>query len=117
MTVRLLADENIAPAVILGRKRRVAVDIVRVQDVGLRSQDDPIILQWAADNGRILLSHDLRTIPDFAFERIARGQAMPGVFVASSTLAIAVLLNDLTLIIEASSAEDWINQIVYLPLR
>lgn len=117
MKVRLLADENIDPAIVLGLKRRTTVDIVRVQDVGLRSQDDPAILQWAADNARILLTHDLRTIPDFAYARIVAGRGMPGVFLASAALPIAVLLDDLALIAVASTADDWVDQIVYLPLR
>ena len=34
------------------------LDIVRVQDVGLRTASDPDILAWAASEGRILLTHD-----------------------------------------------------------
>ncbi|WP_415142298.1 DUF5615 family PIN-like protein [Nocardioides sp.] len=49
MSPRFLADENIDPDVVLGLRRRVDdVDIVRVQDVGLRSLDDPEILQQCA---------------------------------------------------------------------
>jgi predicted nuclease of predicted toxin-antitoxin system len=47
---RFLADENIDPDLVLGLRRRVEnIDIVRVQDVGLRTVDDPEILQRAAD--------------------------------------------------------------------
>lgn len=56
----------------LGLQRRVdGIDIVRVQDVGLRTMDDPAILQWGADEGRVLISRDLKTIPTFAHERVA----------------------------------------------
>ena len=90
MKVRFLADENVDVDVVLGLKRRVDdVDIVRVQDVGLRTQDDPAILQWAADEGRVLVSHDLRTVPDFAFERVLAGLGMPGVFLAAKALPMA----------------------------
>lgn len=79
MKVRFLADENVDVDIVLGLKRRVDdVDIVRVQDVGLRTQDDPAILPWAADEGRVLVSHDLRTVPDFAFERVVAGLACQG---------------------------------------
>lgn len=55
MSVRLLADENIDPDLVTGLTRRVPeTDIVRVQDVGLRTEDDPTILAWAADERRIL---------------------------------------------------------------
>lgn len=59
MNPRFLADENIDPDLVLGLKRRVdGIDIVRVQEVGLRTRDDPTILQWAADEGRLLISTD-----------------------------------------------------------
>jgi hypothetical protein len=116
--VRFLADENVDSDIVLGLKRRVDdVDIVRVQDVGLRTQDDPTILQWAANEGRVLVSHDLKTIPDFAFERVAPRLAMPGVFLAAKALAMAVVIDELALIAEASNAEDWVGKVVYLPLR
>lgn len=67
MTPRFLADENIDPDLVLGLRRRVDdVDIVRAQDAGLRTVDDPEILQWAADDGRILISHDLKIMPGSA---------------------------------------------------
>jgi predicted nuclease of predicted toxin-antitoxin system len=118
LTVRFLADENIDSALVLGLKRRVeAADIVRVQDVGLRTRDDPAILEWAAGQGRSLISHDIKTIPGHALERIAVGLPMPGVFLLRATLAIAVAIDELALIAEASDAADWDAKVIYLPLR
>lgn len=118
MTVRFLADENIDPDVVLGLQRRVdGVDIVRVQEVGLRTLDDPTILEWAAKEGRMLVSHDLRTIPGFAHDRIAARLPMPGVFLLRSTLPIADAIDELAIIAVASKADEWHNRVVYLPLR
>lgn len=47
--------------------RQPDLDLLRVQDVGLRKVDDPAILDWATSNGRILLTHDRATMPDFAY--------------------------------------------------
>jgi predicted nuclease of predicted toxin-antitoxin system len=62
--LRLLADENfngdIVRALLL---RQPDLDIVRVQDVGLAGLDDPDILDWAAANDRIILTHDRATLP------------------------------------------------------
>jgi predicted nuclease of predicted toxin-antitoxin system len=67
---RFLADENIDPDLVLGLQRRAdGIDIVRVQEVGLRTLDDPTILQWAADDDRVLITRDIKTIPGFAGER------------------------------------------------
>ena len=118
MTPRFLADENIDPDLVLGLRRRADdIDIVRVQDVGLRTLGDPEILQWAADEHRIVISHDIKTLPRFAADRITAGLPMPGLIVLRSSLNIAQAINELTVIAGASDAEEWNNQIVYLPLR
>lgn len=118
MKVRFLADENLDSDVVLGLKRRVDnLDIVRVQDVGLRTRDDPTILQWAADEGRVVVSHDVKTLPTFAYERVAAGLALPGVLAVAKALPLAVVIEELALIAEASEAEDWLDRVIYLPLR
>lgn len=67
MTVRLLADENFNRVIVTGILRLAPdTDIARVQDVGLRTMDDPTILDWAAQEGRVVLSHDAATMPDDA---------------------------------------------------
>lgn len=51
---------KISTATLFGgvRLRHPNLDLLRVQDVGLREVDNPTILAWAASNGRILLTHD-----------------------------------------------------------
>jgi len=82
--LRLLADENFNNNIIRGvRRRAFEADIVRVQDVGLTGSDDPTVLEWAARNQRVLLTHDVSTITAFAYDRIRQSKAMPGVFEVS----------------------------------
>src|SRR3990167_7459025 len=77
--LRLAADENFNGDIVRGLLRRnPKLDIVRVQDVGLSGADDPSVLQWAADQGRIVVTHDISTLAKHAFDRIAAGQPMPG---------------------------------------
>ncbi len=58
--MKFLADENFDNTIIRGLLRRQAdIDIVRVQDVGLSGKDDPAVLEWAAQELRILLTHDV----------------------------------------------------------
>jgi hypothetical protein len=77
--MRLLSDEDFNGEITRGLlRRRPDLDLVRVQDVGLLGHDDPSVREWAAQEGRILLTHDRATIPDFAYERINAGNAMPG---------------------------------------
>jgi predicted nuclease of predicted toxin-antitoxin system len=47
--MKFLADENFDNTIVRGLMRRKPdIDIVRVQDVGLSGEDDPIVLEWAA---------------------------------------------------------------------
>lgn len=118
MTFRLLADENFRGAIVAGLRRTVdGLDLVRVQDVGLRTLSDPTILDWAAREGRILLRHDIRTIPDYANSRVAQGLPMPGVFIVRLALPVGTAVNDLTTILGASEPREWVGQVVYLPVR
>lgn len=55
--LKLLADENFDNTVLRGLFRRNSeLDIVRVQDVGLSGEDDPTVLEWAAQEGRVLFA-------------------------------------------------------------
>lgn len=118
MTVQFAADENLNRRIVVGLLRRAErIDLVRVQDGGLTGADDPVVLQWAAYENRVLLTHDVATMPDFAYERIAAGLPMRGLLVVSATLPLAEAIDELALITEASATEEWDGQVVYLPLR
>ena len=76
--LRLAADENFNNDIVRGLLRREpGLDIVRIQDVGLSGADDPTVLEWAAQEGRVLLTHDVTTITRHAYERVKAGQSMP----------------------------------------
>jgi hypothetical protein len=116
--MRWAADENFNNDIIRGLLRRKPdVDIVRVQDVGLSGVDDPTVLEWAADEGRILLTHDVSTITRYAYERVEAGKPMPGVFEVSRGLPMGMVIEDLILLTECSLENEWEGQVRYLPLR
>ena len=82
--LRLAADENFNNNIVRGLLRRnPALDIVRIQDVGLSGAEDPQVLDWAAQEGRILLTHDVTTMTQYAYERIQAGLPMLGIFEVS----------------------------------
>ena len=62
--MKFLADENFDNRIVRGMIRRQPdLDILRVQDLEIAGADDPTVLGWAAQAGRILLTHDERTVP------------------------------------------------------
>src|SRR3989304_4826786 len=112
----LLADENFNNDIVRGlMRRKTDFDIVRVQDVGLSGADDPTILEWAAKEGRILLTHDVSTITHYAYERISAGKAMPGVFEVSRELPLGSVIEDILLLAEGGFEGEWEGQVRYLP--
>lgn len=115
--LRLLADENLNGTIVRGLLRsRPDITLVRVQDVGLEGADDPTILAWAAEHDYILLTHDLATMPDFAYERVSAGLAMPGVFVLNDRLSLRQAIDELLFLDECGEQDEWRNLVVYLPL-
>ncbi|MDK3157340.1 DUF5615 family PIN-like protein [Kamptonema cortianum] len=61
--IRFLLDENFNGKIVRGlRARQPDVDMIRVQNTELSDADDPTVLEWAAKEGRILLTHDLDTM-------------------------------------------------------
>ena len=115
--MRLLADESLRRAIVRGVLRRCpAADFVRVQDVGLRGKADPDVLEWAAANNRIVVTQDYATFHEFAYERVAEGKPMPGVFVVGDRLAAGIAIDELALVIECSNPSEWVGRVVYLPL-
>jgi predicted nuclease of predicted toxin-antitoxin system len=113
----LLADECLDGQVLRGlRGMRPQIDIVRVQDVGLRTQPDELILEWAAANGRILVTTDRGTISQPAFARVTESLPMPGVFILRRGASVHDAIHELVLVDECSEQTEWTDRVVYLPL-
>lgn len=116
--LRLAADENLNNDIVRGVLRRnPEVDIVRIQDAGLSGADDPTVLEWAAQTGRVLLTHDVTTITRYAYERIRDGKPIPGVLEVSRGVPIGRAIEDILLLSEYSLDGEWEAQVRYLPLR
>lgn len=115
--LRLLFDENFHYDIVRGVRRRLPeADLVRVQDEGLRGVSDPDLLAWAAAEQRILVTHDLKTMPKYTYERIAAGQYVAGVFALHTSIPISVAIEELTLLIACSDASEWENGVFHLPM-
>jgi hypothetical protein len=74
------------------------------------------VLEWAARENRVLLTHDVTTITRYAYERVEAGQQMPGVFEIPRALSIGRAIEDILLLVECSFDGEWEGQIRYLPL-
>ncbi|MEX2316117.1 MAG: DUF5615 family PIN-like protein [Pirellulales bacterium] len=113
-----LADEDFNGRIVRGLfLREPQIDLVRVQDVDLLGADDPQILNWAADNGRVLLTHDIRSMPRYVKSLVSNGQHVAGVFIVDDRARIGTCIDDLLLIAECSELGEWRDQVFYVPLK
>ena len=114
----LAADENFNNDIVRGALRRKPdLNIVRVQDAGLSGADDPAVLEWAAQQLRVLFTHDVSTMTYHAYERVRAGKPMPGLFEVSREVQIAEAIDDILLLAECSVEGEWEGQVRYFPLR
>lgn len=82
MTISFLADEDLRTGIIRGlRSREPAIDILDLKTAGLRAMKDPALLELAAREGRIMISHDRETMTQHFFERLVAGKSAPGLFI------------------------------------
>lgn len=59
----------------------------------------------------------MTTTSRYAYDRVTAGSPMPGLFEIPTSLPLAVAIEDLVLIAEASLEGEWDGQVRYLPLR
>lgn len=113
----LAFDENFNNDILRGLRRRAPkLDLARVQDAGFSGHDDPTVLNWAAQERRVLFSHDVSTMTRYAYERVKAGQSMPGLFEVGRGIPFSKAIEDILLIAECSVEGEWEGQVRYLPL-
>jgi hypothetical protein len=114
--IRYLTDENFNGKIIRGlRARNPMVDILQWLDIGMEGEVDPVILESAAKQGRLLLTHDFETMIGFAYDRVEQGLPMPGVVAVNPDSPFRPVIEDLLLIAEASYEGEHEGQVIYLP--
>jgi hypothetical protein len=115
--MRLLADENFHGDVLRGLLRvEPKLDIVRVQDTEIYQATDPVVLEWAANEDRILLTHDVQTMTKHAYDRIRAGLPMPGVIEVRDDLPIGQAIEEILTTLIACKPDELTNRIIYIPL-
>jgi hypothetical protein len=67
--------------------------------------------------GLYLVTHDLRTVPKYAYDRVKGGLPMPGVIAVPDTMPIGEVVQNLVLLAECCQASELENLVLYLPLR
>jgi hypothetical protein len=96
-------------------EREPALDFITATEADLEGQGDPAVLEFAANQGRILVSHDTSTMPVHFSARLRSGRTSPGIFLARQRTGVGQIVDALLLLWSASSPVEWAGQIHYLP--
>jgi hypothetical protein len=116
MRPRFQADADLNEDIVVTVLRREPnVDFQTAESAGLRGLPDPEVLLLAAQEGRILVTHDRRTMPVY-FASFIPDHTSPGVMVVSQRASIGAVADELLLVWAASDSDEWINLIVNIPL-
>jgi len=92
------------------------MDFRTAEEAALRGLPDPDVLELAAGEDRVLVTHDVRSMPGHFAEFVRAGMGSAGVFLIPDRVPVAVAIDDLVLIWSASDAAEWRNRLVWLPL-
>ena len=115
MSIRFQADNDLDERIIAATRRlEPLIDFQTASSLGLHGVQDLEVLALTAEQGRILVTHDRKTMPDH-FERFIEERDSPGLIIISQSLAVGRAAEWLHLIWTASKAEEYVNSIYSLP--
>lgn len=113
--VRFQADADLKQAIVTGTiRRQSSLDFQSAYAAGLEGKKDQDVLTIAAREGRVLVTHDRKTMPA-EFGQFIVSQTSAGVLIVSQNLSTSDAIEALILVWEASTAEEWVNQIMSIP--
>ena len=117
MKLRYLADADFNRAILNGVLRRdPSIDFQTALAAGIQGKKDSEVLALAAEGRRVLVSHDIGTMPAHFRALREAGRHSPGVFMIPQTPDIGSAIDELLLIWFASDASEWEDRLVWLPL-
>lgn len=117
MSIKFQADADLNDDIVKGVKRRVPeIDFQNARDAGLDGLEDPVVLALAANEARILVTHDRRTMPVHFADFITTNNC-PGVIIVSKRAQIFAVIEELTLIWAADDVEGFRNRIMSIASR
>jgi hypothetical protein len=115
--LRLLIDQDLDHVILRALLLRVQnLDVITAHQAGLSNASDPELLAWAAEQERVVITHDRRTMPYHATSRIARAEKIAGIIIVSRQLPLSRVIDDLEIIVSCSDMIEWENIVKHLPL-
>jgi len=92
------------------------MDFKRASESRLDGLSDLRILELSSRDERLLVTHDVRTMPAHFSQFPTSGANCPGVLLIPQQIPVHTAIEELVLIWAASDADEWQNRLVWLPL-
>ena len=116
MSVHFQADNDLKFGIVKAvRRREPAIDFASAQEAGLEGVSDPEVLDRAASENRVLVSHERRTMLDHFRAHLAAGKTSPGVLIVSQGAPIGPVAEAIVYLWALSDPLELRNQAYYLP--
>ena len=91
------------------------MDFVSAQEAGLDGVTDPVLPDRSAAEGRVLVSHDRRTMIDHFRDHLAAGKSSPGLLIVSQGSAIGDVVEAVVHVWALCDPAELRDQVYYLP--
>ena len=82
-----------------------------------KSTPDPEILHWCEQNDFMLVTNNRKSMPGHLADHLAAGHHVPGIITIDLNAPMGVVLEDLLLIVGASSGDELIDRILDVPFN
>jgi Domain of unknown function (DUF5615) len=116
LSIRFQADNDLRSGIVrAAQQREPSIDFASAQEAGLDRVSDPEVLDRAALEGRVLVSHDRRTMIDHFRRRISSGKHSPGLLIVSQDALIGEVVDAMLYLWAFSEPLDLRDQVYYLP--
>lgn len=115
---RFLTDEDFKKAIVTGALRREPrIEFFSVRGTRVEGRPDPEVLQYAADEELILLTHDVNTMPGHATDRLNAGLSFPGLFLVRQRVPVLMAINNILTIWADSNVGQWRDRVEFFPVK
>ena len=92
------------------------MDFLSANDAGIHGLPDGEVLRIAAEQNRILVTHDHRTMPRHFGTFLESGHSSPGVFLVKQHVRLSLIIEGLVMVWAASDPLEWKDRILEIPL-
>ena len=116
---RYLIDENISPQYrtqLLYHEPSLTVLAVGDEGTPAKGTSDPEILVWCEQHQFSLITNNRESMPQHLTDHLSAGHHVPGIFTINLEVPMREIIDQLLLIAGASDADEYIDQITYIPL-